>query len=315
MTVDPFLYEFCFSITLDYFTGFYLKLVFFLIRLYLYSVVFSCSSEMSLFAKSDLIEIRDVWSDNLEKELTTIGDIVDRFPYIAMDTEFPGIVLEPVGCNDLTFKYQHMKVNIDILKLIQIGFTFFDEQGNLPPRGIDNKYCIWQFNFREFNPAEDVYFSDSIELLRGSGIDFKTNNEKGIHVSQFSQLLTTSGAVLNNKMTWVGFHSANDFGFLVKLLSGKNMPDTQTEFFELINTYFPVIYDIKHIIRYRNDLHGGLSKLAESLGIERVGVSHQAGSDSLVTAGIFKKLKDSYFTESHSLDKYAGVLYGLEVRD
>ncbi|KAJ0579576.1 putative poly(A)-specific ribonuclease [Helianthus annuus] len=58
-------------------------------------------------------------------------------------------------------------------------------------------------------------------------------------------------------------------------------------------------------------LHGGLNKLAELLEVERIGVCHQAGSDSLLTACTFRKLKDNFF--SGSLEKYAGVLYGLGV--
>ena len=54
---------------------------------------------------------------------------------------------------------------------MQLGLTFCDANGALPL--IDNYYCAWQFNFREFNVSEDMYAQDSIELLRHSGIDFK----------------------------------------------------------------------------------------------------------------------------------------------
>ena len=54
---------------------------------------------------------------------------------------------------------------------LQLGLTFCDANGALPL--IDNYYCAWQFNFREFNVSEDMYAQDSIELLRHSGIDFK----------------------------------------------------------------------------------------------------------------------------------------------
>ncbi|KAJ0547094.1 putative poly(A)-specific ribonuclease [Helianthus annuus] len=52
---------------------------------------------MSLLPNGDSMQIREVWNDNLEEESTLIRDIVDDFPYVAMDTEFLGIVLRPVG--------------------------------------------------------------------------------------------------------------------------------------------------------------------------------------------------------------------------
>ncbi|KAL3375040.1 hypothetical protein AABB24_006505 [Solanum stoloniferum] len=269
---------------------------------------------MSILPKTDSIHIREVWFDNLEEEFTLMREIVDDFPFVAMDTEFPGVVIRPVGNfkNSNDYHYQTLKDNVDMLKLIQLGLTFSDENGNLPKCGTD-KYCIWQFNFREFNPNEDVFANDSIELLRQSGIDFKMNNEKGVDAKHFAELLMSSGIVLNDSVSWVTFHSGYDFGYLLKLLTCQDLPETQAGFFTLINVYFPVIFDIKHLMKFCNSLHGGLNKLAELLEVERVGICHQAGSDSLLTACTFRKLKENFF--SGSLDKYAGVLYGLGVEN
>ncbi|WCJ30364.1 Polynucleotidyl transferase ribonuclease H-like superfamily protein [Euphorbia peplus] len=269
---------------------------------------------MSILQKGDSIHIREVWNDNLEEEFTLIREIVDQFNYVAMDTEFPGVVLRPVGnfknIND--YNYQTLKDNVDMLKLIQLGLTFSDENGNLPTCGTD-KFCIWQFNFREFNITEDIFASDSIELLRQCGIDFKMNSEKGIDVSRFGELLMSSGIVLNDGVNWVTFHSGYDFGYLLKLLTCRMLPETQSGFFDLINMYFPMVYDIKHLMKFCNSLHGGLNKLAELLEVERVGVCHQAGSDSLLTSCTFRKLRDNFF--NGSTEKYAGVLYGLGVEN
>ncbi|MFS7895778.1 putative poly(A)-specific ribonuclease [Helianthus anomalus] len=124
---------------------------------------------MSDVLKSDYVHIKEVWNDNLEEEFDLIREIVDDNPYIAMDTEFPGVD------------------NVDMLKLIQLGLTFSDEDGNLPTCGT-HKPCIWQFNFREFNVNEDIFANDSIEMLRQCGIDFKKNNEMGIDVNWFGEL-------------------------------------------------------------------------------------------------------------------------------
>nr|XP_043637629.1 probable CCR4-associated factor 1 homolog 7 [Erigeron canadensis] len=270
---------------------------------------------MSMLSKGDSIQIRDVWDHNLEQEFALIRNLVDEFPYIAMDTEFPGIVLRPVGNfkNSNEYHYQTLKDNVDMLKLIQLGLTFSDEKGNIPTCGKDGRYCVWQFNFREFDVNNDVFANDSVELLRQSGIDFHKNNEKGIDAMRFGELLMSSGVVLNDDVFWVTFHSGYDFGYLLKVLICKNMPDTQAGFFTLINMYFPTVFDIKHLMKFCNSLHGGLNKLAELLEVERIGVCHQAGSDSLLTACTFRKLKENFF--SGSLEKYAGVLYGLGVEN
>ncbi|RZC61976.1 hypothetical protein C5167_023740, partial [Papaver somniferum] len=269
------------------------------------SVLYDLGRRMSDYIKNDSIQIREVWCDNLEEEFNLIREIVDEYPYVAMDTEFPGIVLRPIGNfkNSSEFHYQTLKANVDMLKLIQLGLTFSDEDGNLPTCGTD-KCCVWQFNFREFSVSDDVFANDSIELLRESGIDFKKNNENGIDAHLFGELLMSSGIVLNDNVHWVTFHSGYDFGYLLKLLTRKTLPDTQVGFFNLIKTFFPTVYDIKHLMKFCNSLHGGLNKLAELLEVERIGICHQAGSDSLLTACTFRKLKESYF--GGSTEKYSG---------
>ncbi|XP_039004915.1 probable CCR4-associated factor 1 homolog 7 [Hibiscus syriacus] len=267
---------------------------------------------MSVLPKGDSVHIREVWNDNLEEEFALIREIVDTYNYVAMDTEFPGVVLRPVGSfkNINDYNYQTLKDNVDMLKLIQLGLTFSDENGNLPTCGTDSS-CIWQFNFCEFDISQDIFASDSIELLYQCGIDFKKNNEKGIDVKRFGELLMSSGIVLNDCVNWVTFHSGYDFGYLLKLLTCRSLPDNQAGFFDSINMYFPILYDIKHMMKFCNSLHGGLNKLAELLEVERVGVCHQAGSDSLLTSCTFRKLRDNFF--NGSTEKYAGVLYGLGV--
>ncbi|XP_021769424.1 probable CCR4-associated factor 1 homolog 7 [Chenopodium quinoa] len=258
----------------------------------------------------ETVQIREVWHHNLEEEFALIREIVDYYPYVAMDSEFPGIVIRPVGTfkNITDFNYKTLKDNVDMLKLIQLGLTFSDGKGNLPTCGTE-KYCIWQFNFREFNVGEDVYASDSIELLKQCGIDFAKYRAEGIDSNRFAELLMSSGIVLNDDIKWVTFHSGYDFGYLLKSLTCKDLPETQAGFFNLINIYFPFLYDIKHLMKFCNSLHGGLNKLAELLEVKRVGIGHQAGSDSLLTCCAFMKLKDNFF--GGSTEKYAGVLYGL----
>eukprot|EP00741_Cyanophora_paradoxa_P005103 tig00000857_g4945.t1 len=253
--------------------------------------------------------IREVWADNLDEEMAIIRELVEEHPYVAMDTEFPGVVARPVGSfrNSNDYQYQTLRCNVDLLKIIQLGLTFSDAEGNLPPG------CgTWQFNF-SFNLNEDMYAQDSIDLLQRSGIDFKKHEECGIDVEYFGELLMTSGIVLTDEIKWISFHSGYDFGYLIKLLTAKNLPAEESEFFELLRTYFPCVYDVKYLMKFCGNFNGGLNKLAESLSIERIGPCHQAGSDSLLTSATFFKLRRLFFEGSQDESKYMGILYGLGV--
>jgi hypothetical protein len=142
--------------------------------------------------------IVNVWQSNLQEELAKILHIVDEYPYIAMDTEFPGIVARPAGSHKTSndYQYQTLRTNVDLLKIIQLGLCFCDAQGNIHPGT-----CTWQFNF-EFSLTSDMYAQDSIDLLAKSGIDFTAHEKNGIHTADFAEWLMTSGIVLNEDVKW-----------------------------------------------------------------------------------------------------------------
>ncbi|KAF8779083.1 hypothetical protein HU200_003051 [Digitaria exilis] len=260
----------------------------------------------------DAVEIREVWEGNLEEEFAVIRDIIDKYPYVAMDTEFPGFVVTPTGSYDCQSdrNYATLEGNVNILKLIQLGLTLSNEAGELPRRGTGGRACIWQFNFRGFDPRTDPSAPVSIDLLRRSGIHFDRFAAEGIDSTHFAELLMSSGVVLNDNVQWVTFHSGHDFGYLLKLLTGRELPNTLEKFLDLTKTFFPVLYDVKHLMKFcSGGLYGGLSRLGEQLKVDRVGIGHQAGSDSLLTLQCFMKVKKLYLKESVKL--YNGLLFGL----
>jgi CCR4-NOT transcription complex subunit 7/8 len=252
--------------------------------------------------------IMDVWKSNLEQEFRKIYSIVQKYPYIAMDTEFPGVVARPVGEFKTTAEYQYqlLRCNVDLLKIIQVGLTFMDEQGQTP-----TPIATWQFNFK-FNLSEDMYAQDSIDLLSKCGIDFKQHEQQGMEASDFAELLIGSGVVLSDNVHWISFHSGYDFGYMLKILTCTILPADEQEFFELIKIYFPKIYDIKYLLKSTKHLKGGLQEVADELEVQRTGPQHQAGSDSLLTGATFFKMRELFF-EDHIDDKYCGHLYGLGV--
>ncbi|WFD39148.1 CCR4-NOT core DEDD RNase subunit [Malassezia japonica] len=232
---------------------------------------------------------------------------IENYPYVAMDTEFPGIVARPIGNfrGSTDYHYQTLRCNVDLLRLIQIGITVCDEQGNLPP-----DTCTWQFNFH-FDVNNDMCAPDSLELLTKAGLDFDRHLHFGIDHEHFGEMLITSGLALFEDVKWISFHSGYDFGYLLKLVTCLPLPSHEYEFFELLHQWFPCVYDIKYLMRSCKTLKGGLQDVADDLQVSRIGQQHQAGSDSLLTASTFFKLRDRFFDGSIDDEKHLGCLYGF----
>ncbi|OIW18937.1 hypothetical protein TanjilG_25380 [Lupinus angustifolius] len=200
--------------------------------------------------------------------------------------------------------YNILKANVDARKLIQVGLTLSDAAGNLPDLGT---------KFRDFNLACDAYAPNSIALLQRQGIDFASNATYGIHSAHFGRLMISSGLIYSYNVTWVTFHGSYYFGYLVKIITRSTLPTRLEEFLWFVEVMFnDRVYDVKHMMLSCPSLYGGLDQVARALNLDRVGRSHQAGSDSLLTWHAFQKIRDTCFTNDE-YKKHAGVLFGLEV--
>jgi len=284
----------------------------------------------------------DVWASNLRAVFEQLASLVDDYPYVAMDTEFPGVVARPLttppaGAGKASldaYRYQTIKCNVELLRLLQLGLAFCNEKGEVSAAaaagGADSTGAaagvVFQFHFK-FNLDADLYAQDSIDLLQRSGLDLARHSEEGIDVSEFAELMLTSGIVLNEDVRWLTFHAGFDFAYLLHLLLGGgqggpqsgaagnggnvSLPAAENDFFELLTLYFPCIYDVKALARAlppaaakaqpalaAEVAHGGLDRLAQTLGQARLcGAAHTAGSDALLTAAVFFKLRDLFFAE------------------
>ncbi|TDZ24222.1 CCR4-NOT transcription complex subunit 7 [Colletotrichum orbiculare MAFF 240422] len=292
-------------------------------------------------------KIREVWKHNLHEEMAVLRDLVEKYPYIAMDTEFPGVVSRPMGSfrGKSDYHYQCLRTNVDMLKVIQIGLTLFNEDGKTPNSTQDNDLgpaakraaaqgpFAWQFNFK-FSLEDDMYNEKSIDSLRSANIDFGLLARDGIDPHEFASLLIPSGLVCFESVKWISFHGGYDFGYLTKLLTCQDLPNDESDFDQIMRLYFPSAYDVKHLMKHAIRLHSsglltpndpnsadilqkfehksGLDNIAESLKIKRQGPAHQAGSDSLLTGKVFFQMRDKIYNGDIP-EEHVGKVWGLGI--
>ena len=248
--------------------------------------------------------IIEVYADNFVSEIKRMSALLSTYNYIGMDTEFPGTVYE-LRQYTPDFYYQTMKLNIDSLKLIQIGITLLNKKGECP-----KKTHTWQFNLN-FDFTKDKYSHSSLNLLVNCGIDFQKLKKQGINHEVFAEYLMVSGLVLNPNIHWVSFHGSYDFGYLLRMLLNAPLPNREEDFTKELCLYFPNHYDIRIMVQGNEQLQGGLNRLADVLEVMRIGKIHQAGSDSIVTIDVFFKLLKSNLVEPDCLEVDKNILFGL----
>ena len=252
--------------------------------------------------------IKEVYDYNLLEELRIISELLEDYNYIGMDTEFPGTVYN-VQNIDEDFYYKTLKINVDSLKIIQLGITITNENGEYPK---NLPYHTWQFNF-DFDIKKDEYNEQSIKLLKKSGIDFTKLKKYGIKKNIFAENLMTSGLVLNPDIHWISYHGSYDFGYLLSLLLNEKLPKSEEDYISTLGVYFPNYYDVKMLVKDLYYLDGGLNKLINKLGVIRKGIMHQAGSDSIATIETFLALINSNIINDAKIKKFKNVLYGIGI--
>ena len=250
--------------------------------------------------------IVEVYKDNFIQEMKNLSILIKKYKYnyIGMDTEFPGTVYSLSTLTD-DFYYKSLKLNVDSLKLIQLGITLSNEKGEYP-----TPHRTWQFNF-EFDYTKDKWSQSSMHLLMSSGIDFNKMKKDGINHKKFIEQMKISGLVLNPDIHWISFHGSYDFAYLLSNLIDNSLPENEKDFSQLLGLFFPNHYDIKILVKDKNNLKGSLNKLANYLNVQREGKNHQAGSDSLVTIYSFWKLIKSGFVTKEELNEGKNILYGI----
>lgn len=249
--------------------------------------------------------IFSVWKQNFRQESDKFDASLRRFNILSIDTEFPGFLCSTPRDAPAAVVYNNLKFNVDNTKIIQLGITLSDDNGNIGD--------TWEFNFSEFDIKKDPCVEESITLLQNNGIDFAKIRRDGIpqcvFVPKFLEILSK-----HKNLKWVTFHGLYDLAHITRLFTNHPLPQSAKVFAVGATRYFQSVFDVKVVAKYCDGLLGGnlgLSKLAKILGVERLGEAHNAGSDSLLTATVFAKMKEKFMFQEGFFD---GILYALDER-
>lgn len=267
--------------------------------------------------KEKEILFRNVWEMNLEEEMEIISSIIDKFSYISVNTEFPGVVARPpnVLSKSKEKQYHMIKTNVDLMNPLQVSLCLATKDGvfvkysditkmlNIQSEIDETKdyIVVWQFHMK-YNVQEDVYAKEAIDFLFKSGLKFEEYDKNGIEYKHFGEIMIASGLICNNNITWVSFHGSYDFAYLLKLLTNIPLPKTKNSFIKLLKLFFPQICDVKYVKNYE----GGLEIVGKNSDIKRVGPQHNSVSGGLLTLQIFFK------TVQEKDKAMFGTLYGLK---
>lgn len=252
-----------------------------------------------------MLLVREVWAHNLEREFNRLAMQLTEYPIVSIDVEFPGCLRPTPRFASELDRYCDMKYNIDSTKMLQLGLTLSDEMGKIGG--------TWEFNFSNFDEAKDACDTRSIEFLKGNGLNFERMRADGIDLYEF-----TAGFIRifsrQRNLKWVSFHGLYDFGYLLKLATRRFLPNSLLGFAHMMGKVFGKVFDLKIMTKDCKQLLSGelgLEKLGELLEVGRTGLAHHAGSDSLLTANCFARIKNKF----HIKDQlYSGCLYGINIR-
>jgi CCR4-NOT transcription complex subunit 7/8 len=235
--------------------------------------------------------IRDVWAWNFDAEFDEllaaaasaeaeagVSSAVSSRPVIALDTEFPGCLCEDPTTAVRAVRYWALRENVELLRPIQFGLAVAGRDGEL--KG------AWTFNLW-FDLATNLYTQEAIRFLSGAGVDFPRHAIEGIDPAMLAWRLARSPLVgcHHGSPRWVTFSGWYDWGYLLKLLTGRPMPHTMASFDGLLAALCPLRHELRDTLP-----RGSLDSLMAAHGVGRYGAAHTAGSDALLTLELYLHL-------------------------
>lgn len=264
------------------------------------------------------VRVRQVTACNVCDEVAMIRSFLREYPFVAVDTEYPGTVHRPprgTRLDQLTVeqRYALAKTNVDELHLLQLGITLCDARGRLPV-GTDEKgipvECAWQVSFADFDVGRDRHAPESVEFLRSQGFDFESARLHGVKAEAFAAELDRAG-ILTFSITWITYGGLYDTAYLLKLVTGgQPLPAVKVDFLVAIGTYLGAkLFDVKYVALQLN-IRARLKATALTLGVPPLFPDvHLAGPNSVITCHAFMALRRWLFPRDGL--KLALVIDGL----
>lgn len=222
--------------------------------------------------------ISEVWSWNFDAEFGELLAAVSACgegAILALDTEFPGFLREEPPSASKAIRYEYLRENCDFLRPIQLGIAVCTRDGVL--------FGTWSFNLC-FDMAVHLHTQASVTFLSAAGLDFPRHAAEGIDPAVIGRRIASSQLVGRSgcQPRWVTFAGWYDFGYMIRLLTGWNLPVTLSEYNVMLEAFFPRRYELRDVLP-----RGSLDSLARDHGVVRCGLPHTAGSDALATLELF----------------------------
>lgn len=257
--------------------------------------------------------IRHVWNNDIENVFDEINEITTNYPYIAVRATWAGFFVRPIVFEE--YAYNDVKLTVDIMKCLQIAFAFADEFGNTPMSN-----SCFQFNF-SFCEKTDIVYEATLDIVKQSGFDTVKAVSDGIEFSKFGEHLVNSGLLNNKKICWNTYCGAYDIGFLLRAITGKDLPNKYAKFIDLAKNYFCSVYDIRHMLFVKKPQLKlpQLSKAAETLMIKNIpflidtNFANRAGYHAIVCIVCFFKMLHIHFNPQEDHSVYNFKFFGLEI--
>ncbi|CAA7401010.1 unnamed protein product [Spirodela intermedia] len=199
-------------------------------------------------------ESREVWRRNMGLELPGILEALDSAPTRRWTLSSPGSSTRPA-----------VRRNVDNLKLIQLGFSFFGDGGR-------RRHRLEQGKKRGGRLGGPLRVTAAMRL--GGAVQAPVGDVPGALRSGVPGEATHRGAPL---------------------------PPTIPGFTQLGWATLGRVIAVKYLTRFCGGFHLGLARLAETVGVKlEGGAAHQAGVDALLTASVFEEIEqeEELFIES-----------------